>query len=99
VRRGGFFKPVPDDPVRQIRQRGAEDDRDKTDHKLVAYYRLANRMMEEDPAVQEQIGTMLRKFEAGDSEVISTVRKTAEVMLNGLKETSVLKPGRTIRIR
>ena len=70
-----------------IRQRGAEDDRDKTDHKLVAYYRLANRMMEEDPAVQEQIGTMLRKFEAGDSEVISTVRKTAEVMLNGLKET------------
>ena len=70
-----------------IRQRGAEDDRDKTDHKLVAYYRLANRMMEEDPKVQEQIGTMLRKFEAGDSEVISTVRKTAEVMLNGLKET------------
>lgn len=70
-----------------IRNRGAEDDRDKTDHKLVAYYRLANRMMEEDPAVQEQIGTMLRKFEAGDAEVISTVRKTAEVMLNGLKET------------
>ena len=70
-----------------IRKRGAEDDRDKTDHKLVAYYRLANRMMEEDPAVQEQIGSMLRKFEAGDAEVISTVRKTAEVMLNGLKET------------
>ena len=64
-----------------IRKRGAEDDRDKTDHKLVAYYRLANRMMEEDPAVQEQIGSMLRKFEAGDAEV------TAEVMLNGLKET------------
>ena len=70
-----------------IRKRGAEDDRDKTDHKLVAYYRLANRKMEEDPEVQEQIGGMLRKFEAGDSEVISVVRKTAEVMLNGLKET------------
>ncbi len=70
-----------------IRKREAEDDRDKTDHKLVAYYRLANKMMEDDPAVQEQIGSMLRKFEAGDSEVISTVRKTAEVMLNGLKET------------
>ena len=70
-----------------IRARGAEDDRDKTDHKLVAYYRLANKMMETDPAVQEQIGSMLRKFEAGDSEVISTVRKTAEVMLNGLRET------------
>ena len=70
-----------------IRKREAEDDRDKIDHKLVAYYRLANKMMEDDPAVQEQIGSMLRKFEAGDSEVISTVRKTAEVMLNGLKET------------
>ncbi len=70
-----------------IRNRGAEDDRDKTDHKLVAYYRLANRKMEEDPEVQEQIGSMLRKFEAGDAEVISIVRKTAEVMLNGLKET------------
>ncbi len=63
------------------------EDRDKTDHRLVAYYRLANKMMEEDPAVQEQIAEMLRKFEAGDEEVISTVRKTAEVMLDGLKET------------
>ena len=62
-------------------------DRDKTDHKLVAFYRLANKMMEEDPAVQEQISEMLRKFEAGDSEVISMVRKTAEAMLGGLKET------------
>ena len=46
-----------------------------------------NRMMEEDPKVQSEIADMLRRFEAGDSEIISTVRKTAEVMLNGLKET------------
>ncbi len=72
---------------KEIADRGMQDDRDKTDHKLVAYYRLANKMMEEDPDVQEQIGSMLRRFEAGDEEVISTVRKTAEVMLNGLKET------------
>ncbi len=72
---------------KEIVDRGMQDDRDKTDHKLVAYYRLANKMMEEDPDVQEQIGSMLRRFEAGDEEVISTVRKTAEVMLNGLKET------------
>ena len=62
-------------------------DRDKTDHKLVAYSRLANKMMEEDPVVQEEISKMLRGFEAGNSEIISTVRKTAEVMLEGLKET------------
>ncbi len=72
---------------KEIADRGMQDDRDKTDHKLVAYYRLANKMMEEDPDVQEQIGSMLRRFEAGDEEVISTVRKTAEVMLDGLKET------------
>ncbi|MDR2846297.1 MAG: arginine--tRNA ligase, partial [Candidatus Methanoplasma sp.] len=64
-----------------------EEDRDKTDHKLVAYYRLANKMMEEDPAVQEQIADMLRRFEAGDQEIIGKVRKTAEAMLAGLKET------------
>jgi len=64
-----------------------EGDRDKTDHKLVAYYRLANKLMEEDPGVQEQISDMLRRFEAGDKEVISSVRKTAEAMLDGLKET------------
>lgn len=71
----------------EIADRGMQDDRDKTDHRLVAYYRLANKMIEEDPEVQEQIGSMLRRFEAGDEEVISTVRKTAEVMLDGLKET------------
>ena len=63
------------------------EDRDKTDHKWVAYYRLANKMMESDPAVQEQISDMLRRFEAGDKEVIDTVRETAEGMLGGLRET------------
>ena len=63
------------------------EDRDKTDHKWVAYYRLANKMMESDPAVQEEIADMLRRFEAGDHEVIDTVRKTAEGMLGGLSDT------------
>ena len=63
------------------------EDRDKTDHKWVAYYRLANKMMESDPAVQEEISDMLRRFEAGDHEIIDTVRKTAEGMLDGLRET------------
>jgi len=64
-----------------------EEDRDKTDHKLVAYYREANKRMEEDGEVKEQIAEMLRRFEDGDEEVIGGVRKTAEAMLDGLKET------------
>ena len=63
------------------------EDRDKTDHKWVAYYRKANAMMESDPQVAEQIADLLRRFEAGDHSVIDTVRETAEGMLGGLKET------------
>ena len=62
-------------------------DRDKTDHALVPYYRLANKMMESQPEVSEEISSMLRRFENGDPEVISSVRKTTEMMLAGLKET------------
>lgn len=74
--------------VNNVPKEGVDQgDRDKTDHKLVAFYRIANRRMEEEPEVQGQISEMLRKFEAGDQETISTVRKTAEIMLDGLKET------------
>ncbi|MDN5357891.1 MAG: arginyl-tRNA synthetase [Candidatus Methanomethylophilaceae archaeon] len=64
-----------------------EEEREKTDHKLVAYYRKANKLMEEDPAVAEQISEMLRKFEAGDQEVIGSVRHTAKIMLEGLNQS------------
>lgn len=64
-----------------------KEDRDKTDHRLVAFYRVANKRMEDEPEVQECISSMLRRFEDGDDEIISTVRKTAESMLDGLKET------------
>ena len=63
------------------------EDRDKTDHRLVAFYRVANRMMEERPEVQAEIADMLRRFENGDTGTISEVRRTAETMLDGLKET------------
>lgn len=64
-----------------------EKPREKTDHRLVANYRVANRLLESDPAVQTQISEMLRDFEAGDHKVIDTVRHTAEIMLDGLRET------------
>ncbi|MBE6519048.1 MAG: arginine--tRNA ligase [Thermoplasmata archaeon] len=64
-----------------------EKERDKTDHRLVAKYRVANKRMESDPAVQEEIADMMRRFEQGDKEVIDTVRHTAEIMLDGLRET------------
>ena len=63
------------------------EDRDKVDHKTVLFYRRANAMMESSTVVQEQIADMLRRFEDGDQQVIDTVRKTAEMMLGGLRET------------
>ena len=62
-------------------------DRQKKDHEMVAFYRLANKMMESDPKVNDEISSMLRRFENGDKEVTSSVRKTTEMMLAGLKET------------
>ena len=64
-----------------------EKERDKTDHRLVANYRVANKKMESDPSVKDEISSMLRGFEAGDRTVIDTVRHTAEIMLDGLRET------------
>ncbi len=64
-----------------------EEERDKPDHKLVAYYREANKRVEEDPEAAEEISDNLRRFEQGDMEVISAVRETTEIMLEGLKES------------
>ena len=64
-----------------------EKERDKTDHRLVAKYRVANKRMEAEPEVQEEISEMMRRFEQGDQQVIDTVRHTAGIMLDGLKET------------
>jgi len=60
---------------------------DKADHRLVVFYQKANKMMEEDPEVEKQVGHMLRRFEDGDEEVIEKVRKTAKLMLDGIIES------------
>ncbi len=62
-------------------------DRQKDDHQLVGYYQKANQLLESDPKVREAIAGMLRRFEAGDEEVIARVRKTTDRMLNGIKES------------
>jgi len=73
--------------VSNISDIAEKSDRDKTDHNLVAFYRLANSMMESRQEISEEISSLLRRFENGDPEVISSVRRTTETMLAGLKET------------
>ncbi|MDD1770495.1 MAG: arginine--tRNA ligase, partial [Methanomassiliicoccales archaeon] len=62
-------------------------ERQKDDHQLVGYYQKANQRLESDPKVQEEIAEMLRRFEAGDEEVIARVRRTTDRMLSGIKES------------
>ncbi|MFW5914221.1 MAG: arginine--tRNA ligase, partial [Thermoplasmatota archaeon] len=62
-------------------------DHGKEDHRLVAFYRRANEMMESDPAVGEEISDMLRRFEEGDEEVIHRVRHTARKVLDGIMQS------------
>lgn len=62
-------------------------DRQKDDHRLVGYYQVANRMMESTPEVAADIAHMTQRFEAGDPEVISRVRKTVDMMLDGIRQS------------
>jgi arginyl-tRNA synthetase len=62
-------------------------DRQKDDHRLVGYYQVANRMMESTPEVAAGIAHMTQRFEAGDPEVISQVRKTVDMMLDGIRQS------------
>jgi len=71
---------IPPSEVEQVES-------DKADHRLVPYYRKANQMMESDPEVAKQIADMLVRFEAGDAEVIETVRRTAQIMLDGIVQS------------
>lgn len=60
---------------------------EKEDHRLVVYYQEANRLMEEDSGVEEEVAEMLRRFERGDREIIDRVRRTAERVLDGILQS------------
>jgi arginyl-tRNA synthetase len=62
-------------------------DRQKDDHLLVGFYQKANEQLESRPEVEAQIASLTRGFEAGDQEVVSMVRETAERMLQGIRES------------
>ena len=62
-------------------------DREKTDHRLVGYYQAANRLMEASEEVADAVAAMTQRFEAGDLEVIAKVRRTVDLMLDGIKES------------
>lgn len=59
-------------------------ERDKDDHQLVFNYQAANKAMEEDPAVQDEINGMLYDLEHGNEETVKFVRGVCEKMLTAM---------------
>ena len=62
-------------------------ERDKDDYKYVLYYQQANKLLEEDPKVLEEIDSMLFKLEHGDPETVKLAREVCERVLAAIMES------------
>ena len=60
---------------------------DKSDHKKVGFYQLANKLMEEDNKVSEQIDELVKRSEEGEQKVIELLHKAYDPVLEGIKES------------
>ncbi|MEE3400705.1 MAG: arginine--tRNA ligase [Methanomethylophilus sp.] len=78
---------TPEEVREEIAQTEKPDDRDKIDHRLVYNYRAATKKIHGNPALEEEIAEMIRKFEAGDEGTVARVGKVAETMLGGIRQT------------
>lgn len=62
-------------------------DREKADHRLVAFYQKANELMENDPRISAEISEMLRRFEMGDEAIVRRVREITQQILDGISQS------------
>ena len=60
---------------------------EKPDHTNVGFYQEANKLMEEDKTVAEEIGEIVKKSEHGDSKTIELVHKAYKLVLEGINES------------
>ena len=65
----------------------AQAERDKDDYKYVLYYQQANKLLEEDPKVLEEIDSMLFKLEHGDPETVKLAGEVCERVLAAIMES------------
>ncbi|WP_457555153.1 arginine--tRNA ligase [Candidatus Pyrohabitans sp.] len=59
----------------------------KPDHAIAQVYVEANRMLEAQPELQEELSLLMRAYEAGEERVVQEFKSTAEYCLRGIKET------------
>ena len=65
----------------------AEPERDKDDYRYVLYYQQANRLLEADPKVLEQVDSMLYKLEHGDAETVMLAGEVCEKVLAAIMQS------------
>jgi arginyl-tRNA synthetase len=61
------------------------DDTKKADHAVADVYIAANRMLEENSEFQEEVGELMRRYEAGDAEVVRKYNEAVEKCLSGIQ--------------
>jgi len=69
--------------------KGKQPDK-KSDHFVGDYYVLYSKHEKEHPELEEQIQEMLRKWEAGDEEIVALWQKMRKWALDGFKQTYAL---------
>jgi arginyl-tRNA synthetase len=60
---------------------------DKSDHKKVGFYQLANKLMEENNDISVQIDDLVKRSEEGEQKVIELIHKAYNPVLEGIKES------------
>ncbi len=59
----------------------------RDDHVLVSYYQEANRRVDAEPKVLEEVNALLYKLEHGDEETVALNRQTCQRVLSGIMES------------
>jgi len=62
-------------------------EREKKDHELVRYYQEANRLLEEDEGLEEEIRDMIKSMEEGDENIFNSLKENSESVLSGIIES------------
>ena len=64
-----------------------KSDEEKQDHRLVSFYQKAYEIMEKDGKAREEIGNIIKKCEAGDRQMLDSMKRAYEKALEGILQS------------
>ncbi|HUV79445.1 MAG TPA: arginine--tRNA ligase [Candidatus Bathyarchaeia archaeon] len=68
-------------------ERLAYDETKKADHAVADVYIAANRMLEENSELLDEVGELMRRYEAGDTEVVQKYEAAVQKCLSGIQDS------------